>query len=99
MSQPTVLSERQGRVGVLTLNRPEQLNAFTVEMAHELIDAFEQASQDDDVAAIVVTGADKQKVGQFAADVRASRKPEPYKGKGVRYEGEVVRRKAGKAGK
>jgi large subunit ribosomal protein L6 len=46
---------------------------------------------------IVITGADKQLVGQFAAEVRALRKPEPYKGKGIRYEGEVVRRKAGKA--
>ena len=46
---------------------------------------------------IVVTGADKQKVGQFAADIRAVKKPEPYKGKGIRYEGEVVRRKEGKS--
>jgi large subunit ribosomal protein L6 len=46
---------------------------------------------------ITVTGADKQKVGQFAALVREVRPPEPYKGKGVRYEGEAVRRKAGKA--
>lgn len=46
---------------------------------------------------IVVKGSDKQLVGQFAAEVRAVRKPEPYKGKGVRYEGEAVRRKAGKA--
>lgn len=46
---------------------------------------------------IVVKGTDKQKVGQFAAEVRALRKPEPYKGKGIRYEGEHVRRKAGKA--
>jgi len=46
---------------------------------------------------IVVKGIDKQLVGQFAAEVRAVRKPEPYKGKGVRYDGEVVRRKAGKA--
>lgn len=44
---------------LLTLNRPEQLNAFTVEMAHELIDAFTQASEDDAVRAIVVTGAGK----------------------------------------
>ena len=50
-----------------------------------------------DPTTIVVTGADKQKVGQFAADVRASRKPEPYKGKGVRYENETVRRKEGKS--
>jgi large subunit ribosomal protein L6 len=46
---------------------------------------------------IVITGPDKQLVGQFAAEVRAVRKPEPYKGKGIRYDGEVVRRKAGKA--
>jgi large subunit ribosomal protein L6 len=46
---------------------------------------------------IVVKGVDKQQVGQFAAEVRAVRKPEPYKGKGIRYDGEVVRRKAGKA--
>jgi large subunit ribosomal protein L6 len=48
---------------------------------------------------IVVSGIDKEKVGQVAADIRAWRKPEPYKGKGVRYAGEVVRRKAGKTGK
>ncbi len=48
---------------------------------------------------IVIKGLDKQRVGQFAAEVRAVRKPEPYKGKGIRYEGEQVRRKAGKAAK
>jgi len=47
---------------------------------------------------IALWGIDKQAVGQFAADIRATRRPEPYKGKGIRYEGEVVRRKAGKAG-
>ena len=46
---------------------------------------------------IVIQGIDKQLVGQFAAEVRALRKPEPYKGKGVRYLGEQVRRKQGKA--
>ena len=46
---------------------------------------------------IVVKGCDKQMVGQFAAEVRAVRKPEPYKGKGIRYVDEYVRRKAGKA--
>jgi large subunit ribosomal protein L6 len=45
---------------------------------------------------ILIKGMDKQQVGQFAAEVRAVRKPEPYKGKGIRYEGEQVRRKAGK---
>jgi large subunit ribosomal protein L6 len=50
-----------------------------------------------DPTTIIVTGIDKQKVGQFAAEIRASKKPEPYKGKGVRYENEVVRRKEGKS--
>ncbi|MBI5456780.1 50S ribosomal protein L6 [Candidatus Kaiserbacteria bacterium] len=45
---------------------------------------------------VSVSGADKEKVGQFAASVRALKKPEPYKGKGIRYEGEVVRQKQGK---
>jgi len=48
--------------------------------------------------AVVIEGADKEKVGQVAAEIRALRKPEPYKGKGVKYQGEQVRRKAGKAG-
>ena len=48
---------------------------------------------------IVVSGADKEQVGQVAANIRAWRKPEPYKGKGIRYEGEYVRRKLGKAAK
>jgi large subunit ribosomal protein L6 len=47
----------------------------------------------------VVKGIDKQKVGEVAANIRKLRKPEPYKGKGVRYQGENVRRKVGKAGK
>ena len=47
---------------------------------------------------VVIKGIDKQKVGQFAAEVRGMRPPEPYKGKGVKYETEVVRRKEGKTG-
>jgi len=53
----------------------------------------------DGTTKIIVKGIDKQAVGQAAADVRKLRPPEPYKGKGIRYEGEYVRRKAGKAGK
>ncbi len=56
---------------------------------------FEVPSQNE----ITVTGVSKEKVGQTAADIRKWRKPEPYKGKGIRYVGEYVRRKAGKAGK
>ena len=48
---------------------------------------------------VTVEGIDKEVVGQVAADIRKLRPPEPYKGKGVRYQGEHVRRKAGKAGK
>ena len=47
---------------------------------------------------IVISGADKQKVGQFAAEVREKRPPEPYKGKGIKYVDEVIRRKVGKTG-
>ena len=50
-----------------------------------------------DATTIIVRGADKQQVGQFAAEVRHARPPEPYQGKGVRYENEVVRRKEGKS--
>ncbi len=53
----------------------------------------------DKGTAIAISGIDKQLVGQFAAKVRALRPPEPYKGKGIRYENEVVRRKAGKSAK
>ena len=48
---------------------------------------------------IIVSGCDKQRVGQFAAEIREKRPPEPYKGKGIRYTGEYVRHKEGKAGK
>ena len=48
---------------------------------------------------IIIVGIDKQKVGQFAAEVREKRPPEPYKGKGIKYADEVIRRKEGKAGK
>ena len=48
---------------------------------------------------IIIKGIDKQKVGQFAAEVREKRPPEPYKGKGIKYVNEVIRRKEGKAGK
>ena len=48
---------------------------------------------------IIVKGIDKQEVGQFAADIRSKKKPEPYKGKGIKYSYEVIRRKEGKTGK
>ena len=45
---------------------------------------------------ITISGIDKEKVGQFASQIRSYRKPEPYKGKGIRYENEIIRRKEGK---
>ncbi len=57
----------------------------------------EAARGETEPAQFVIRGSDKQVVGQFAAEIRALRKTEPYKGKGIRYEGEVVRRKQGKA--
>lgn len=53
----------------------------------------------NDKMTIIVSGIDKQKVGQVAAEIRALKKPEPYKGKGIKYADEVILRKAGKAGK
>ena len=48
---------------------------------------------------IIIKGIDKEKVGQYAAEIRAKRAPEPYKGKGIKYSDEVIRRKVGKTGK
>ena len=55
----TILYQIENNILTITLNRPEHMNAFTVEMANELIDAVNRASEDDDVRAIVVTGAGK----------------------------------------
>ena len=52
-----------------------------------------------DANTIIVKGIDKQKVGQFAAEIRGKRPPEPYKGKGIKYDYDVIRRKVGKSGK
>jgi len=60
------------------------------------VDGIDQATK---ATRISVSGIDKHLVGQVAASIRQLRKPEPYKGKGIRYTGEVIRRKAGKAGK
>ena len=53
----------------------------------------------EDQNKIIVTGIDKEKVGQYAAEIRSKRGPEPYKGKGIKYDDEHIRRKVGKAGK
>jgi large subunit ribosomal protein L6 len=61
--------------------------------------APEGVSVTNDKMTIIVSGIDKQQVGQVAADIRSFKKPEPYKGKGIKYADEVILRKAGKAGK
>ncbi len=61
------------------------------------VEVEQGAAQPDNPARLTVKGRDKEQVGQFAAELRAIRPPEPYKGKGIRYGGEHVRRKAGKA--
>jgi large subunit ribosomal protein L6 len=70
-----------------------QSHPLKLDIPQELTVAIEKGTK------ITITGADKQKVGQFAATVRATNPPEPYKGKGIREEGEYVRKKAGKSAK
>jgi large subunit ribosomal protein L6 len=81
-------AEQRGKKLVLSVGLANQLS---VDIPGNVTVALEGANK------IVVTGADKQAVGQFAAMVRSLRKPEPYKGKGIRYEGEQVKIKPGKA--
>ena len=74
-------------LGPLTATRPGAISTSTPEGVKVTV---------NDPTHITITGPDKQKVGQFAAEVRKVRPPEPYKGKGIRYEGEYVQRKVGK---
>jgi large subunit ribosomal protein L6 len=80
-----------GYANAITLTPPD---GVTVEVADP---QGKQLRPGDAGTLILVRGADKQKVGQFAAEVRRSRPPEPYKGKGIRYDNEQVRRKEGKS--
>lgn len=83
-------AEIQGRQLVMRLG-------YSHEVIFDPPEGIELAVEDN--TKVVVRGADKQKVGQLAAEIRKSRPAEPYKGKGVRYAGEHIRRKAGKAAK
>lgn len=85
-------------VGYLAAIQGRELQ-LRVGLAHEIYVRIPQGLEVTcpDQQHIVIRGIDKQLVGQFAAEVRALRKPEPYKGKGIRYFGEQVRRKQGKA--
>jgi large subunit ribosomal protein L6 len=73
---------------------------LTLGYSHSIVMSFPETVQTSVPAPteIVVQGADKELVGMIAAKIRSFRKPEPYKGKGIRYSGEYVRRKAGKTG-
>jgi large subunit ribosomal protein L6 len=84
----------------VTANSPDALE-LALGFSHPVhVDAPEGISFEVPVPTrVIVKGIDKEKVGQVAADIRKLRKPEPYKGKGVRYSGERVQRKAGKAAK
>jgi large subunit ribosomal protein L6 len=89
--------EIQG-IGYRAEMKGKQLNLLLGFSHPVLVDVPEGLSVSlDGNTKIVVSGIDKQQVGQFAANIRAFRPPEPYKGKGVRYRGEHVRRKVGKA--
>lgn len=81
-----------GKLLTLSLGYSHEINIT----APEGIDIDVKADEKSRVTTIVVTGADKAKVGQVAADIRKTRKPDPYKGKGVRYMDEVVRLRPGK---
>ena len=84
-----------GYLGIVAGNELQLRVGFANEIHKPIPEGLDVTCPDQNH--VIVKGADKQKVGQFAAEVRAVRKPEPYKGKGIRYDGEQVRRKAGKA--
>ena len=84
-----------GYVGAVQEGRLELRVGFANEIKKKIPAGLDVTCPD--ITHVVIKGTNKQQVGQFAAEVRAVRKPEPYKGKGIRYEGEIVRRKQGKA--
>ena len=87
-------------VGYRAAKAGKQLN-LTLGYSHpvEMIDPEGITTEVEGQNKIIVSGIDKQAVGQYAAVIRGKRAPEPYKGKGIKYSDEVIRRKAGKAGK
>jgi large subunit ribosomal protein L6 len=89
-------AQLQGNKLTLSVGFSHQVE-FEVPMGITVEVATPQARGDSDPAKFSISGIDKQLVGEFAANVRKCRPPEPYKGKGVRYAGEHVRRKVGKA--
>ena len=82
-------AQKQGNKLVLALGYSHPVEMIDPEGLETIVDGNK----------IVVKGIDKEKVGQYAAEIRAKRAPEPYKGKGIKYADEVIRRKVGKTGK
>lgn len=87
-------------VGFRAQKKGKQL-VMNLGFSHEIVydEPADVAIEVPEPTKIKISGIDKQRIGQVAADIRAYKKPEPYKGKGIKYETEVVRRKAGKTGK
>jgi large subunit ribosomal protein L6 len=87
-------------VGYRAAKNGNKLN-LTLGYSHpvEMTDPEGIVSTVEGTAKIIITGIDKERVGQYAAEIRDKRRPEPYKGKGVKYDYEVIRRKVGKTGK
>ena len=83
-------AQKQGKKSVLSLGYSHPVEMEDPEGLETVLDGQN---------IIVVKGIDKEKVGQYAAEIRAKRAPEPYKGKGIKYADEVIRRKVGKTGK
>ena len=97
MLQPKFHLTKKRKVTILQLKKNLVMNlGYSHQVIVPEIDGIE--IEVPDANHIVIKGMDKQKVGQFAADTRMKRPPEPYKGKGIRYQGEVVRIKEGKTG-
>ena len=84
-------AEKKGKTLVLSLGYSHPVEMVDPEGLESVVDTATNK--------ITVKGIDKEKVGQYAAEIRAKRSPEPYKGKGIKYETEVIRRKVGKTGK
>ena len=83
-------AQKQGKKLVLTLGYSHPVEMEDPEGVESVVEGQNK---------IIVKGIDKEKVGQYAADIRDKRRPEPYKGKGIKYADEVIRRKEGKTGK
>ncbi|MCD8009529.1 MAG: 50S ribosomal protein L6, partial [Lachnospiraceae bacterium] len=83
-------AQKQGKTLVLSLGYSHPVEMVDPEGIEVVCDGQNK---------LIVKGIDKEKVGQYAAEIRSKRGPEPYKGKGIKYADEVIRRKVGKAGK